>query len=222
MNTISSLLKNLRNRTPVGSIEMYAGSNAPTDWLKCDGSAVSRETFEALFRVIGTTYGAGDGTTTFNLPDMRNRMPIGAGSTYALNAKGGSTGVPYHTHTLTRTTNVGVSAHGITQPTFNGPAHTHGSGVANTSLLATASAIERKEASGSSSANTYYGTSPIVRTPTSSAGTGACTRTTNVALTNNHVVTQPVFSCSYAGSSGDNNLPPYTGINFIIYAGTTA
>lgn len=56
---------------PTGSTQMFAGTSAPRGWLIADGSAVSRTTYAALFAVIGTTYGAGNGSTTFNLPDMR-------------------------------------------------------------------------------------------------------------------------------------------------------
>ena len=58
-----------------GVIQMYAGTTPPDGWLLCDGSAVSRTTYAALFAVIGTTYGAGDGSTTFNLPDLRGLQP---------------------------------------------------------------------------------------------------------------------------------------------------
>lgn len=60
-----------------GVIEEYAGSVAPTGYLMADGSAVSRTTYAALFAVCGTTYGAGDGSTTFNLPDKRRRVGVG-------------------------------------------------------------------------------------------------------------------------------------------------
>lgn len=63
-----------------GMIIMYAGSSAPTGFLLCDGSAVSRTTNAALFAVIGTSYGAGDGSTTFNVPDLRSRTPVGKGT----------------------------------------------------------------------------------------------------------------------------------------------
>src|SRR5690554_2439526 len=56
---------------PTGSTQMFAGTSAPRGWLIADGRAVSRTTYAALFAVIGTTYGDGDGSTTFNLPDMR-------------------------------------------------------------------------------------------------------------------------------------------------------
>lgn len=65
---------------PVGAGLDFFGSVAPTGWLFRDGSAVSRTTFSDLFTVIGTTYGAGDGSTTFNLPDDRCRVTIGAGT----------------------------------------------------------------------------------------------------------------------------------------------
>jgi microcystin-dependent protein len=63
---------------PTGSIVSYAGSSAPTGWLLCDGSTVSRTTYAALFVVTSTTYGVGDGSTTFALPDLRGRAPFGA------------------------------------------------------------------------------------------------------------------------------------------------
>lgn len=63
-----------------GMISMYGGTAAPTGFLPCDGAAVSRTTYAALFTVIGTSYGVGDGTTTFNVPDGRGRTFIGSGT----------------------------------------------------------------------------------------------------------------------------------------------
>ena len=73
---------------PVGSIVMYGAASAPTNWLLCDGAAVSRTTYADLFTAIGTTYGSGDGSATFDLPDMQSRFPVGydGGSSYALAA----------------------------------------------------------------------------------------------------------------------------------------
>lgn len=65
---------------PPGAMMAYAGATAPTGWLLCDGSAVSRTTYADLFAAIGTAYGSGDGSTTFNVPDMRGRAPIGVGT----------------------------------------------------------------------------------------------------------------------------------------------
>lgn len=64
---------------PIGSIAQFGGTTAPTNWLICNGQAVSRETYSELFAVIGTTYGDGNGSTTFNLPDFSSRSPMGIG-----------------------------------------------------------------------------------------------------------------------------------------------
>lgn len=60
-----------------GAVLAWAGSAAPAGWKLCDGAAISRSDFEDLFKVIGETFGAGDGSTTFNLPDLRGRFPLG-------------------------------------------------------------------------------------------------------------------------------------------------
>jgi microcystin-dependent protein len=65
---------------PIGAMAIWPTATAPTGWLKCDGSAVSRTTYANLFAVIGTTFGAGDGSTTFNLPNLSGRFPLGVGT----------------------------------------------------------------------------------------------------------------------------------------------
>ena len=65
---------------PAGLIAPYAGTSAPTDWLACDGAAVSRTTYSRLFTAISTTWGVGDGSTTFNVPFLGGRVPIGSGT----------------------------------------------------------------------------------------------------------------------------------------------
>ena len=62
------------NALPIGSYIQFAGSQAPDGFLVCNGGAISRTTYSALFAVIGTTYGSGDGSTTFNLPDLTDRF----------------------------------------------------------------------------------------------------------------------------------------------------
>ena len=62
---------------PAGAVIYFGGVSAPSGWLKCNGSAVSRTTYAALFSAIGTTFGAGDGSTTFNLPDLRGEFVRG-------------------------------------------------------------------------------------------------------------------------------------------------
>ena len=87
----------------VGDVKMTALSAARAGWLLCNGSAVSRTTYSALFAGIGTTYGAGDGSATFNLPDMRGRVPVGRDSGQSefdvLGEAGGAKTVS-HSHTL--------------------------------------------------------------------------------------------------------------------------
>lgn len=61
---------------PIGTIIPFAGNSIPQGYLLCDGSAISRTNYASLFAVIGTIYGAGDGSTTFNLPDLSNRVPM--------------------------------------------------------------------------------------------------------------------------------------------------
>jgi microcystin-dependent protein len=94
----------IANGTPTGSLLMWSTTSAPTGFLLCAGAAVSRTTYAALFAVIGTTFGAGNGSTTFNLPNYIDRMPIGSGTIAAsIGATGGSADavVVSHTHTLT-------------------------------------------------------------------------------------------------------------------------
>src|SRR5258707_6849253 len=75
-----SILQSRRavTRAPlIGAVVGYAGSSAPSGWLFCFGQNVGRTTYATLFAVIGTTYGAGDGSTTFGVPDLRGRVPFG-------------------------------------------------------------------------------------------------------------------------------------------------
>lgn len=94
---------------PVGVIHMFGGSTAPTGFLLCDGTAVSRTTYAALFATIGTAYGVGNGSSTFNLPDMRGRGPMGKDSTTDFDALGKTGGEKAHLLTVAEM-----------------PAHTHG------------------------------------------------------------------------------------------------
>ena len=85
---------------PIGTQVAYGGTVPPTGWLICDGSAISRTTYAELFKVIGTSYGEGDGSTTFNLPNKKGRLSAGYDSTNSkFNAIGKKLGE--ETHTLT-------------------------------------------------------------------------------------------------------------------------
>lgn len=76
-----------------GTVLPFAGSAAPTGWLFCHGQAVSRATYAELFGKIGTTYGVGDGSTTFNLPDTRDEFIRGKGDSRALGSKQDATNI---------------------------------------------------------------------------------------------------------------------------------
>jgi microcystin-dependent protein len=86
---------------PVGAILAYGGEQPPAGWLACDGRAVSRSTYAPLFAAIGSQWGPGDGTATFNLPDLRGRAPIGAGQGSGLTNRSLAQQVGTETHTLT-------------------------------------------------------------------------------------------------------------------------
>lgn len=87
-----------------GELKMWPTDVPPAGYLICDGSAVSRATYSALYAVIGTTFGSGNGSSTFNLPNYVDRMPVGKGSGVAstIGATGGSKDavVPAHSHTI--------------------------------------------------------------------------------------------------------------------------
>ena len=79
LNILISYFLSLKNNiNPVGTILTFAGNTIPTGYLLCDGQAVSRTTYAKLYSVIGDTYGAGDGTTTFNLPNLIDKFVEGS------------------------------------------------------------------------------------------------------------------------------------------------
>lgn len=85
---------------PIGVIEWTCAAAAPLGYLIADGTAVSRITYAGLFALCSTTYGVGDGTTTFNLPDLKGRVPIGAGTGTGLTARSLTTKLGTETHQL--------------------------------------------------------------------------------------------------------------------------
>jgi len=140
---------------PTGCLIMWPSNTIPSDWKLCDGSALSRVTYATLFALLGTTFGAGDGSTTFNLPNYKNRMPYGA-DTVIVGATGGSADaiIVSHTHTAT------VTDAGHTHP-YNGPI-TSNAGSATGSGGVTADMSSRTTSSavtGITVANSTTGTS---------------------------------------------------------------
>lgn len=116
--TPATLQNNVSELAIIGEIRLWTKAAAPSDWQLCDGSAISRTTYANLFAIIGTTFGIGDGSTTFNIPDYRGSFPIGVGSSYVLAATGGAAThtlttaeIPGHTHSIGNvTTNQQVNA----------------------------------------------------------------------------------------------------------------
>lgn len=89
---------------PTGTIVPFIGLVAPDGWLLCEGQAISRTAYSDLYQMVGTTYGSGDGSTTFNIPDLRGRFIEGASSTtgHTLHSKVAA-GIPTHKHAFTGT-----------------------------------------------------------------------------------------------------------------------
>jgi microcystin-dependent protein len=129
------------NAQPTGTITSYAGSTSPSGWLLCDGAAVSRTTYASLFAALSTTYGVGNGSTTFNLPDLRGRIPMGAG-TGAQNGGAGTGAISGGTSLTARTRgqfggDERLQTHTHTGTTGNdSPDHNHGPGT-GTAFLTT-------------------------------------------------------------------------------------
>jgi microcystin-dependent protein len=100
-NILPDLFANFSVFVPVGAVVAYGSSTAPKGWLSCLGQEVYRGDYPDLFAVIGTTYGVGNGTTTFNLPNLSGRVVVGQGSGSGLTSRSmGATGGA-ETHTLT-------------------------------------------------------------------------------------------------------------------------
>ena len=132
---------------PTGSFKPHGGGSAPTGYLLCDGAAISRTTYANLFAVIGTAYGVGDGSTTFNVPDMQGKVPVGIGASGVTSI--GDTGgeqehtliiseTPAHTHTspmdLTEGTSSVNTKSGSSPPNSNPVSSSVGGGGAHENM----------------------------------------------------------------------------------------
>lgn len=181
-----------------GDIKLSAASAAPSGWLFCDGSPVSRTTYPGLYDAIGTTYGTGDGTTTFNLPDLRTRVPLGAGTNHPRGQTGGE-----ETHTLANGEmpvhgHGGLTGGGATGGMNANQTHAHGSMYSGGSLMqAFANPPGNVVPAYGSAANIGY---PI----TSYADIG-------------HGHSVPALGIANDGGGGShNNMPPFVVITYLI------
>jgi microcystin-dependent protein len=108
----------LEGGIPTATIVPWSSASVPSGFLECAGADVSRTTYSALFAVVGTTYGAGDGSTTFGLPDLQDNTPVGKSGTKSLGSTGGA-------NTVAATGNVGGSTANATLSTAQLASHSH-------------------------------------------------------------------------------------------------
>ena len=108
---------------PTGTIVPWSTASVPTGFLECNGQAVSRSTYSALFAIVSTTYGVGDGGSTFNVPDLQDNVAVSKSNNKALASTGGA-------NTVSSTGNVGGStgAHTLTTPEIANHSHPGGGG----------------------------------------------------------------------------------------------
>lgn len=199
----------------VGEIYMYAGSVAPSGFLLCDGSSVSRSTYAELFDVIGTNFGQGDGSTTFGIPDLRGRVIVGASANHSLAETGGeethqlvsaeipvhSHGIPSHGHASTIKATTPQLTHTITQPAF-----TYAAPSGNSKCIGSGGYKGTTSTDATRSANLAI----------SNHAAAACTKSGGVT-------DRAAFNSATSGA-GDahNNMQPYVTLNYVIYTGVTA
>lgn len=203
---------------PVGSLQLYGGSSAPTGWLLCDGSAISRSTYASLYAVISTVYGSGDGSSTFNIPDFRGRSPIGVGTGSGLTARA-----------LAAT--VGVESHPLV--TAELPSHNHtatDSGHTHTGTTGGQSADHNHAVLNSGGGQIGRATYGFVAIGGGYQGlltirgsdTGSYVTSTNNNADHYHSVTAPSASANVSTTSSNgsgtahNNMQPSLVLNYII------
>ena len=196
---------------------MYAGSTPPSGYLICDGSAVSRSDYPDLFDAVGTTYGSGDGSTTFNLPNLSGRVAIGRSSTHLLGTSAGEEEhvltesempshhhkVPTHGHSNSITVKTPVLSHSITQGVFR---YNRPNGTVNCRTANAGGGIARK---GTSNATASRTTSVAIAAHASQA----CSMSGSISDCD-------AFNSEAVGSgAAHNNMQPFVTLNYIISTG---
>lgn len=227
-------LAQLQSIVPSGTITAFGGGSAPTGWFLCNGQLLSRVTYATLFGVIGTTYGAGDGSTTFNVPNLQQRFPLGKAAAGTGSTLGGTGGAIDHAHTVSghyhSTTGTGsaLTAAGQTLSTTNktitgtvgGSDGTHGhTTIEGRDTDSGTAPIDNIRVTGGGA--TLYTSATLIRSDGSGHGHS---HSLNAEISHTH----PASSVSgtigkvTAGLNGDvdqstsTNNPPFLVVNYII------
>lgn len=226
-----------------GEIRMYGGSSAPTGWLLCDGSAVSRTTYSRLFTAISTAFGIGNGSTTFNLPNFSSRIPIGVGTgttteNVTASSSNGFTVSSNNTKWITGMTVVLSNLSGFTTSATEGPTYYAVRVSATNVRLATTLALAQSGSpnvtlSGSGTATLTH--TYTARTLGETGGEQAHAMSSTELLEHEHALNGggqrnlgggstpamsfnelPADTDSVGGNDAMNIMNPFLGINFII------
>ena len=191
-------------------------ADKPAGYLNCDGSVVSRSTYSALFAVISTTFGSGDGSSTFGLPNFQNRMAIGKSGTYALGSTGGAT-----TDSFTPSGSISGSTGGTALTEAQLPSHSHSATSTSSSSSSTSNGVVTTgSGSGPGSCgvavlNGSQSTRPVTGITTSTS----TTTSTSIGNTGSGATHDHTLSATFSGNAGTVDvLNPYISINFIIKA----
>ena len=205
-------LQDFTNRSEVGAIKPWAKATAPVGYVLCDGSAISRTTYADLFGVISTTYGTGNGSTTFNVPNLQGKTPQGYdGNTYNLAATGGA-----NTVTVSVTNNQAA-----TNSLTNNQAVTVTGSISNTSVteaqLASHTHTYRRRGTPGSLSDTQGGENQFGDGASGSAGSGTGhTHAHTLAGSLTGSVTATTSLTGAVTASGTNSFSPYVVVNYII------
>ena len=215
-------LQDITNRSEVGTIKPWGKTTAPAGYVLCDGAAISRTDYADLFGVISTTYGAGNGSTTFNVPDLQGKTPQGYdGNTYNLAGTGGA-----NTVTVALTNNQAVSAVTLT----NNQAVTVTGSIDNTSIttaqMPSHAHCYKRSLHGNQQDNLYGLQIDQLRTNWATWGTlPICNCGSGTGHTHSHTLAGTMTGTITAGggtltgtvtAAGNNAFSPYVVVNYII------
>jgi microcystin-dependent protein len=206
----SGYTRNFPFYTNVGDIKIWTTSNVPLGFLLCDGSSVSRTTYANLFSVIGTSYGSVD-ANTFNLPDFRDRMPVGAGNLYGTNATGGYRDKVNIDHSHTWGASSSIESNDHTHSISTDGDHNHVPSLGGYFMVETFTTYPPDDAYLDGSDNSWY--SEALAGQLTNNGSHTHTLGNNDT---NHTHAFSGYVDSYGVSGAEFNIPPYLSMYFII------